>query len=493
MMKMKEDTNKMVSIAKDAAKRAGQKFTEGFESAFVSVAKERRKTIGDQAKFKMSGIDTLQPKQLSIYNQELTKLTKQYGNLLPKLTLQNEALKRTKELTKPEGFKGWAMSIMFAGMAMKNAMIQLWSSSVKTFNEVRHSVEGAVTGFDMLEGSMAYLWFSLGQALEPIAFMLVPIIDKVSEWVSENEKLVAGITKWGVILGGLMAAGGGLTLALAGVNELYDKLLLIPDQIKALGDKKNWEKIGERAKQYAGTIFFAWGLSETAEGIEKIKNGDFLKGSLEALGGVLTTVGGALWMMGKAGGPLIIIGTAMALTGKGTLIQSIISIIGIITSLFAAAFKYIGNHLYNTLGEKFMAWVKKVIEYLKWIPGMQMTYLALKGITGFGSEAESTQSFIDMFKEIYREQMIVAKQWDDTISKFLQVDMFRVLDASGKDLNDTMVRDLLDARNYKDESSLLPAIGNVTINVTQNPGETNLNFADRIAQAIRYEIEKQKL
>lgn len=117
-------------------------------------------------------------------------------------------------------FAGWAMSIMFFGMAIQRVFSQVRNFGTKAFQDVMHSVEGSVTGFDMLQGSMKYLGFTVGQALEPLVMLLIPIIDKVSDWVSENEGLVRTIVVIGTVLGGLFAAGGGAVLAINGFREL---------------------------------------------------------------------------------------------------------------------------------------------------------------------------------------------------------------------------------------------------------------------------------
>jgi hypothetical protein len=121
-------------------------------------------------------------------------------------------------------FAGWAMSIMFFGMAIQRVFTQIWKTSTKTFQDVMHSVEGTVTGFDLLQGSVKFLGFSVGQSLEPIAMQLIPIIDKMSDWVSENEKLAGEMVKWGIILGGIFAVGGSGVLAINGFIDLAGKI-----------------------------------------------------------------------------------------------------------------------------------------------------------------------------------------------------------------------------------------------------------------------------
>jgi hypothetical protein len=70
----------------------------------------------------------------------------------------------------------------------------------------------------MLTGSLKYLGFNVGQALEPLAAWLVPIIDRVSEWVLQNQELVAGFVKWGFIVGTLMLIGGQIITFVTGLS-----------------------------------------------------------------------------------------------------------------------------------------------------------------------------------------------------------------------------------------------------------------------------------
>lgn len=113
-------------------------------------------------------------------------------------------------------FAGWAMSIMFFGMALQKTFDTIWKSSTKTFNDIMHSVDGTTTGFDMLEGSMKFLQFSVGEALEPLAAALVPVIDFVTDLVQKNPELTREIIKWGIILGTLFMVGGAGKLAYDG-------------------------------------------------------------------------------------------------------------------------------------------------------------------------------------------------------------------------------------------------------------------------------------
>ena len=112
-------------------------------------------------------------KSTQVWNNEGKKL----------ITNINKHSREIKELNSAMGknqkqFAGWAMSLMFAGMALKRMFDTVWKSSTKTFNEISHSVEGTTTGFDMLQGSMKFLQYMVGDALQPVADALVPWIDK---------------------------------------------------------------------------------------------------------------------------------------------------------------------------------------------------------------------------------------------------------------------------------------------------------------------------
>lgn len=129
-------------------------------------------------------------------------------------------------------FAGWALSIMFLGQAMKRTFNTIWKSSSKTFTDVMSSVSGTTTQFQLLEGSMTYMKFVAGQALEPIAAAIIPIIDKVSEWIQENESLFAGLVVAFGVGGTALGAIGqaklgfdGITQAVGAAKKVVNKLI----------------------------------------------------------------------------------------------------------------------------------------------------------------------------------------------------------------------------------------------------------------------------
>jgi methyl-accepting chemotaxis protein len=130
-------------------------------------------------------------------------------------------------------FAGWAMSIMFAGMALQRFSMSIYKFGTKAFQEISHSVEGTVTNVDMLQGSMKYLGFTIGQALEPTLSYLIPIVDRISDWVEANPKLVATLTTLGIVLGTVFMVGGMAKLALNGFLDMGSKIILLFPAIKA--------------------------------------------------------------------------------------------------------------------------------------------------------------------------------------------------------------------------------------------------------------------
>lgn len=140
--------------------------------------------------------------------------------------------KISQQFKRNEGrFQGWALSIMFFGMAIQRVFTSIWKQSATTFNSVMHSVEGTVTGFDMLTGSMKYLWYVVGDALEPLATSLIPIITRWTEWLEENEELVRSVTKLGFEVGSVLTVSGILILGFNGLisagKNLHTVLVLV--------------------------------------------------------------------------------------------------------------------------------------------------------------------------------------------------------------------------------------------------------------------------
>lgn len=142
--------------------------------------------------------------------------TKQVRGALNKVRTRMQRL--GQDMKANEGrFQGWALSVMFFGMAIQRVFLGIWKFGTKAFQEVAHSVEGMVTQTDMLAGSMKFLGIVVGSALEPLAAALIPIVEKISDWVQQNPELTAEMVKWGSIIGSFLLLVGLLVLGFTGV------------------------------------------------------------------------------------------------------------------------------------------------------------------------------------------------------------------------------------------------------------------------------------
>lgn len=155
-------------------------------------------------------------------------------------------------------FQGWALSIMFAGMAIQRIFSGISKFGVKTFNDIAHSVEGMTTNTDILQGSMTYLGFSIGQALEPVIGWLVPIVEWIANLVAEHPKWTAAVIATGIAIGGLLTVVGGTVLALYGLAEAFSIVFGVNliDKLKAAG-----EVFGILKKEILGTFTLLKGMS----------------------------------------------------------------------------------------------------------------------------------------------------------------------------------------------------------------------------------------
>lgn len=136
---------------------------------------------------------------------------------LGKLQKNLKQIRDTAQGAKPQ-FASWALSIMFAGMAMQRAAMSFMTWGTKAFDDVSHSVIGTITANDRLQGSLLYLGYVVGEAFQPILEMLVPIVMSIADWVSNNEELVRTLETAALILGSIMAYGGMFKLLSSGIE-----------------------------------------------------------------------------------------------------------------------------------------------------------------------------------------------------------------------------------------------------------------------------------
>ncbi len=208
-------------------------------------------------------------------------------------------------------FSGWAMSIMFFGMAITRVFKGIMDAGVKTFQDVARSVDGTVTPFDRLKGGMEILSYTIGNAisgyLEPLMPIIMKVVGVIADWIDQNPNLTSEIILWGLAIGGVLTAVGMLTLGIKGVigtfNVWGDAMKLMKDVTPAItsffSDLANtgWDKIRKGIDNMVDGMgkLMKLGWKELIGNIKWIRNNP-IKGLVVA--GVVTGIIAAiLWMI----------------------------------------------------------------------------------------------------------------------------------------------------------------------------------------------------
>ncbi|OYT26523.1 MAG: hypothetical protein B6V02_01505 [Thermoprotei archaeon ex4572_64] len=319
-------------------------------------------------------------------------------------------------------FAGYAMSLMFFGMALKKTFDTIWKSSTKTFQDISHSVEGTVTQFDLMEGSMKYLGFVVGAALEPVVGYLIPIIDKVADLAEEFPNLTAAIVIAMGVLGTIFFVGGSAKLAWDGFVGLGLAISGVKTKATAL-KSFSWSSLGNTIQSGIGIISIGFAFVKAKDAIENLKSGKVFSGVIDAIETGLFAIGGGMLLKGnKAGGYLIGIGVGLELVQKNTFIQSIMSIMAILTSFFYTAGLYIGELFANGFSGRLKANIYALLEndpILKHLGSLLGVDFAAEKEAALNDSTYFDFDFNKEFKEIYTAQMVTAKKWDESIGKVL--------------------------------------------------------------------------
>jgi hypothetical protein len=435
---------------------------------------DKRQKESMQNMFKMTKLDSLNPGMLAKYNTNLANLQKQYGKTVPLINLQNEALKRTNESIKESPFQGWAMSIMFAGMAVKNFMTQIWTSSTKTFNDVKHSVEGTVTGFDMLTGSLQYLGFNVGAALEPLAIMLIPIIDYVSQLVQDHPDAFKWLFAALTVLGTAAAVGGSIILAKAGIEGLGIQLGIASKNAQGLMTY-DWSKLGTTIQKSIGSVAILWSMKKAADAFSYFEDGKFVNGFLASLSSLASGTGGLLLLTKNpvSGGIMLAIATGLSWVENDTLFTNIGWLFGWIVAGMSACMLQLGWS-WN------QGWKQMVADAINLVTGglgntiaKAMGFDLGQAITGASGEFDFSGAFETGLVEI----MTTMRKLDMDLSK-------------KKDAIDRQIQDNLRPVQGKSLESAAPGVvstvvNNIQYNFVQKAGEDNAQFVNRIMAEIR--------
>lgn len=294
-----------------------------------------------EQKMSMEGVRNKLNPQIAHLNQQLVGQQAALGGAQDSYKKTNFQIQRMgNELTRTKKqFPGWALSIMFFGMAMQRVFTSLWKTGSKTFNEVMHSVEGTSTGFDKLEGSMKYLGFTIGSALEPLAGLFIPFIDGIRELIDENEDLFRIITLVSGILGSTFMVGGMVYLGLNGIIDLFGKIGIEASALKST------------IARGFGVIAIYWALESAADAFKSLSEGDTVTGILQGMSSLAKGVGGMRLAMGAKGGmPLLLVGIGLEWISEGKFWQNIYSVFGTISGIVVGTLSAITHELKERMG-----------------------------------------------------------------------------------------------------------------------------------------------
>lgn len=293
-------------------------------------------------------------------------------------------------------FAGYALSLMFFGMAIQRTLTQIYKTSTKIFQDVRHSVEGVATATDMLDGSFKYLGFTVGEALDPLAAMLFPIIDALANWISENEELFRVLFLVIGAIGVFLTLGGLLKLAFDGfVGAIGVITPLIEGMGAAFTGVATALGIGILPLLgiiAAAVIVFIALWKSNFGGLQ-----DFFKGTFGVLWEVVKTVFSSIWKIIKNVIDLIV----AIFEGDWKKVGELtLNLLKLLTELFLKALMGIGALIVNIMA---LAWNMVVDLVLKVIIGLitSMQSLFIDGIKWIIEKAATISEKLGLGRGIF--------------------------------------------------------------------------------------------
>ena len=366
------------------------------------------------------------------------------------------SVKGAKRITEDLGkstkkFSMWALGVMFFGQALKRVFGSIAKSGIRVFQDVMHSVQGTVTNFDLLKGSLLFLSFSIGQALEPMIRFLIPIIDTVSEWVSENQGLTAGIIATGFALGVVFGVGGAAVLAIESLGEMTEAIATLKTDLKGL----DFGKLGGLAA--IGISFFM-----AKDALDDFAKGEFTRGFLKMVGAAVTSIGGLMLFAGNpVGGALIGIGVTLYLVSTGKFFTAVGKFLTVASALILSGFEVIGTEAADAL----RAPIERVLNHVATVlSNMGLTTLA-DDLTEFATKigsGSSAISFEDAFAKNYayfdKQFGAGGRTMDEAINSFMsyidslvgEAELKQVLDPNNENVTPTDVLDIIDKLGQKE-------------------------------------------
>ena len=404
---------------------------------FTKVKNNIKKQMLD-IKYQIQSVSELTSKEFKTMYKGMSKpqVLKSFKNELKKLQLQLEdtgikgtnvvlplkkKLNKTKEqaaMMKKE-FDGAAMSLMFLGMAMQRISTQIWQQGTKTFQDVMHSVEGTVTQFDRLNAAGDMLKFSLGAALEPLAAQIIPIIYAITDWISENEKLVRQITTAFAVGGTVLMAYGMVKLGLNGIIKKTGDVWKAFVALKSKGWAAASAEIGAAINKGIGIVSILWALQSAKSAYDDFKSGKVADGIINA---VQTGALGYAFLTknAKTRGVLFSIAVGLELVEQNKFFSTLITILGAINSLFIT----LGESIRHQFSKGIWNGIKEgIVRALETRIVARMFDLAGINVGGMLRSAFNIKDVGDFdfwrrWKENTTAFALLGKQWDSSLKNF---------------------------------------------------------------------------
>ena len=169
------------------------------------------------------------------FGYEATKVNNAIGLMKIKHTKASKAMVENAKKMK-KSFSMHFLGIMFGGMALQKMFMTMATIAQESFMRITEGQGAAAESFHALNASMELVKFSIGNAiataLQPYLPLIIEIAEKISDWVGNNQKLIAGLVIGGIVLGTLaLTIGQAYLFAEALTNWLgpkgvYGKLML---------------------------------------------------------------------------------------------------------------------------------------------------------------------------------------------------------------------------------------------------------------------------
>ena len=333
------------------------------------------RVAADQAKADLKSTQA-QMKEFQAANK---KGTDEYSAALENVAREKQKVHKHQEALNQKiskQFPAWALSVMFFGMVVHRTLSRIWRSAMSTFQDVSHSVEGTVTQFDHLNGAMTWLQFVAGQALEPIAAALYPIILAVADWIRDNEELFRGLVVFFGATGTFAALIGGAITAVHGISKAFSEVV-------ASSKNADWAGVRTNIMRGIGVISIAWALKKA---MDTADSESFTEGLINAMSAAALAVGGVrAWRKKPGGGYFIALGVALDLVGKNDFFESMYGVIATLGYMITEAIE----PLLGMIGHMFEQLISmQLIRLVEWLSGIA----AAMGLSGVANALASVAS-----------------------------------------------------------------------------------------------------